>query len=324
MKISLIGCGKVAERGHLPALKSLNEVEVIAVADINLSAARRLAKKFKIPRYYKDFHSILNNEQIDTVVITAPTPKHALIAIESAKAGKNIIIKKPLAMSLSEGYEIKKALESNNVLLSIIQNYRYFPSLKIAKYKISRGFLGGILTFYGVSQTYYPTRWTSGTWLYHEKGVLLDFTPHLIDAVLWLMDASAKSVYAVGGDLTKSSGFINWANILLELDNGVSGFLETSWLTNVFDFSIDFKGTGGVMRIDVNRDWCVEIYGSQTPLDDAKNFTKYMLKAFKDIFSGRIFDKGTRAYVEVYSEIVRAFGKKRAPIPIDDGIKSLA
>lgn len=324
MKIGLVGCGAVARRGHLPALKNLDEVDVVAVADTNFAVAKRLAKKFKVAHCYKDFHLMLNDEDIDTIVITTPTTTHAMIAVESARAGKNIVVEKPLAMSLSECYAIERAVKDNDVMLSIVQNYRYFPSLKLSKYKLSKGYFGKILTFYGVSQTEYPTSWTSGTWLYHKKGVLLDFTPHLADALLWLMNTSASSVYAVGGDFTKSSGFINYANILVKLENDVSGFLETSWLTNAFAFSIDIKGTGGLLKLDVNRNRYEELYGSQTPLDDAKHFTRYMVKTFKDVLTGNIFDKAMKAYVDVYRDIIEAFKENKTPIPIDNGIKSLA
>lgn len=324
MKIGLIGCGAIAKHGHLPALKTIDGVEVVAVADTNLEAAKRAAKKFKIARHYSDFHPMLSAEDVDTIVITTPTTTHATIAIEAAKAGKNIIIEKPLAMNLSECYAIRKAVKENNVLLSIIQNYRYFSSMKIAKDRLSRGYFGKTVSFYGVSQTRFPSSWTTGTWLYHERGVLLDFTPHLSDALQWLMNTKASSVYAVGGDFTKSSGFLNYANILVKLENGVSGFLETGWLTNSFAFYLDIKGTGGLLKADVNRDNCEEIYGSQLPVDDAKRFTKYMLKVCSEAVSGVIFSRAMNAYKLVYADIASGFEKDMAPIPIEDGIRALS
>jgi len=324
MKIGLVGCGAAARRGHLPALKNLGEVDVVAVADENFKVAKGVAKEFKVSRCYKNFRLILNNGDIDTVVIATPTTTHAMIAVESAKAGKHIVVEKPLAMNLSECYAIERAVKENDVMLSLIQNYRYFPSLNMSKCKLSRGYFGKILTFYGVSQTRYPSSWTSGTWLYHEKGVLLDFAPHLVDAVLWLMNNSASSVYAVGGDFTRFSGFINYANILVKLENGVSGFLEASWLANAFAFSMDIKGTGGLLKIDVNRDHYEELYGSQTPVDDAKHFTRYMVKVFKDVLTGNIFDKAMKVYADVYRDIIKGFKEGKVPIPIEDGIKTLA
>lgn len=324
MKIGLIGCGAVARHGHLPTLKKLNGVGVVAVADTNLKVAKSVSKKFKIANCYEDFRLMLNDEDIDTVVIATPTTTHATIAVESAKAGKNIVVEKPLAMNLSECYEIKRAVKDNDVMLSIVQNYRYFSSLKMSKYILSRGYFGEFLTFHGVAQVPYPTSWTSGTWLYNEKGVLLDFTPHLVDAMLWLMNTQASSVYAVGGDFTKSSGFLNYTNMLVKLENDVSGFLETSWLTNVSAFAIDIKGTGGLLKVDVDRDNYEELCGPQTPIDDAKRFTRYMLKVFKGALTGSIFNKAMRAYGDVYRDIIKGFKEGKAPIPIEDGIKTLS
>jgi UDP-N-acetylglucosamine 3-dehydrogenase len=324
MEIGLIGCGTVAKEGHLPALKALDGINVAAVADTDFEAAKRLAKRFKVPHCYSDIKSLLNSESIDTVVITTSSTTHAMIAVESAKAGKNIIVEKPLAMNLSEGNLIKQAIKDNGVMLSIIQNYRYFPSVKMSKYILSKGYFGELLSFYGVGQMQYPTSWTSGTWPYHERGVLSDFTPHLVDALLWLMNTRPASVYATGGDFTKSSGFLNYSNMLVELENNVSGFLETSWLANVCDFYIDIKGTGGIIKVDVNRDHYEEICGPQIPIDDAKRFTRYMLQVFKGAVTGSIFDKAMKAYSDVYSDVLRGFKIGKAPIPIDDGIETLS
>jgi len=324
MQVGLIGCGAIATHAHLPALKSIDQIEVIGVADINLRVAQRTAKRFNIPSYYRDHNSMLKHEDIDTVVITAPTPVHSALAVDSAKAGKNIVIEKPLAMSLSECYDIKRAIDENNAKLTVIQNFRYFPSLRASRWKLYHGYYGSLLSFHGVAQTRCPTSWTRSTWLYHEKGVLLDFAPHLVDALLWLTSTRARSVYARGSDFTNSAGFLNYVNIMLELENGVTGFLETSWLTNALDFSLDFRGTGGRLKIDVLYDHYEEQHGVPTPLDDARNFAGRMKKIFCDLISGTLFDRSMKVYSEIYRDVVNGFEGGKIPVTIEDGTRSLA
>jgi predicted dehydrogenase len=324
MKFGIIGCGAIARRGHLSGLKRVDEAEVIAVADIDLKIAKQVAKEFKIPHYYKDYQLMLSREDIDTVVITAPTPMHARIAIDSAKAGKNIVVEKPLASSLAEAFEVKEAIMRNNVKLSIIQNFRYCPCLKISKFRLSQGYFGKIVSFHGVAHNNFPTSWTTGTWLYYEKGVLLDFAPHLVDAVLWLLDTTATRVYSLGRDFTGFSDFINHATMLVELENGASGSLEISWLAGNITFFLDVEGTGGGLKIDFPYDYYEERYGAQTPIDDVRHFSKRMWKIIMGVLSGTLLDKTLKTYPEIYRDIIMGFKKGKVPVPIDDGIKSLA
>lgn len=324
MKFGVVGCGEIARRGHLPALSRLDEAEVVAVADINLNSAKQAARKFRIPHYYKDYQLMLGQEDIDVVVVTVPTPMHSKVVIDSVEAGKNIVVEKPLASSLLEAVKIKEAVEKNDARLTVIQNFRYYSCLKISKYQISQGHFGKILSFHGLAHNSFPTAWTKGTWLYYDKGVLLDFAPHLVDSLLWLLDTNAVSVYSTGGDLTGFSGFINHANMLVELENGASGFLEISWLAGNLDFSIDVEGTSGELKIDFPYDYCEERRGTQTPVDDVKNFSKRMVKIVRDVISGDLFGKTLKTYPAIYRDILRGFKRGKAPVPVDDGIKSLA
>jgi len=322
MRFAVIGCGVIAERGHLPALKYLKNAEIIALVDIRLSRARRLAKKYGIANYYSTPDKTFADDKIDSVVITAPTPLHAELAIAAANAGKNIVVEKPLASSLSEGRAIERAVRENDVRLTVIQNYRYNPSILKAKEAIQKCSIGSITSFYVLAHTPLPNRWTRSNWLYYEPGVLLDFAPHAVDAILWLLKKHPKKVYAVGGDLTRNSGFINHAHILLQFDDNV-GVIDLSWMSGTQIFNLSFIGTGGMLLIDPFYLTFFEKHGITTPIEDFMFFINRM-NVFRHILTGKIFNFPYEVYKNIYRDYIQAIEKKkRMPVEISEALDVL-
>jgi len=324
MKFAIVGCGAVTSRYHLPALKKLEDAEVLAVVDIKKTVAKKTAKKFGIKEYYSNVDDVLNDHNIDTVVIATPTPTHAELAIKVANAGKNIIVEKPLASSLNEGIAVKCAVEDNDVKLTVVQNYRYVPSIRKAREIVLQGLLGNITSVYGVAHTPWPNQWTRGTWLYHELGVLLDFSPHVVDAILWIINSKPKKVYAVGGDFTGYCGFVNYAQASVLFENGIIGTFDLSWLTGTFRFSISLTGTSGRLEVDPRYNTLFRIHGIPTPIDDIRFFMK-RVKVIKDIITGRFFAMPRIVYELFYTDFINAVDKNsRMPVTITEAIETLA
>jgi predicted dehydrogenase len=323
MNFAIIGCGAVTSRYHLPALKKL-DAEVLAVVDIKKAVAKKIAKKFDIKHYYSNIDDVLNDPNIDTIVIATPTPTHAELAMKAANAGKNIIVEKPLASSLNEGLAVKHAVEDNDIKLTIVQNYRYVSSIRKAREIVLQGLLGDITSVYGVAYTPWPNQWTRGTWLYCEPGVLLDFSPHVVDAILWIINSKPKRVYAVGGDFTGSCGFINYAQVSVLFDNGIVGTIDLSWLTGTFRFLISLTGTSGRLEVDPRYNTLFRMHGTPTPIDDVRLFIE-RVKVIKDIITGRFFTMPRIAYELFYTDFINAVDKNgRMPVTITEALTTLA
>jgi predicted dehydrogenase len=322
MKFGIVGCGAIARRGHLPALRRLGH-EVVGVADVNEGTARKAAARFGVNHYFGDYHELLAMGEIETVVITTPTQLHSKIAVDCATVGKNIVVEKPLAMTLRECLEVREAVRSSGVQLSVMQNWRYSPSLGLLKRKLASGEVGRLLSFFGVADGRYPLSWSRSTWRYDAEGVLFDFFPHLADALLWVTNSQAKTVYARGGDVTGSSGFVNLCNMLVVLENDVCGMLATSWLAGVPDFSLELRGTGGLVTANALTGALSQKVGDQTPLDDALDFTRRTVSTAVDYFRGQLFS-ALKAYESAYLDIIRGFAKGIPPVPVEDGIRTIA
>ena len=143
LRVGIIGCGWAGEQ-HIRAYRSLEDVVVLAVADINEGKAKRFATKWKVKAWYKDYRMLLKNPEIDAVSICVPHHLHSKISVEAAEMGKHILCEKPLAISLKEADEMIKAAEKAGIILMVAENVRFHPiNLKI-KELIDEGFIGEV------------------------------------------------------------------------------------------------------------------------------------------------------------------------------------
>jgi len=325
VRVGVIGCGTIARRAHLPALKSIDHVEIWAVADVNRKAAERVAKKFNIPNVYADYKDLLKDETIEAVSICAPSFSHAEIAVESAKAGKHILVEKPLAMNVKDAVKVVKSAKEHNVKLCCVFNYRYFPAAQKAKEIITNGNLGDIVSIYGIAHTHFPISWTRSTWLYHKGGALDDFGPHLIDMICWLNESEVEEVFALGGDFLGTTNFINYIQILMKFKNRSLAVADISWLTGSFLFVIDVHGTGGHLRLDVRYNHLEKFHGMRTPLDDFRSFRTRMTTITKDVISKKFFRGALAFYKQIYEDFILSIEKGiKPPITGEEGLRVTA
>src|SRR6476646_10911528 len=103
IKIALIGCGNVGQIIHLPILKKMNDVEVLAVVDPDERKAKAVALRFGIPQTFKTIEALLNSptgSEIDAVDICTSTDQHKISAIAAMQADKDALVEKPIARTL--------------------------------------------------------------------------------------------------------------------------------------------------------------------------------------------------------------------------------
>jgi predicted dehydrogenase len=139
--VGVIGAGIISNvtlNGYFTHPKT----QVIALCDIDEERARLKAKKWGIKKTYGNYEKMLNDEKINTVHILLPHALHSEVAISAANAGKNVIVQKPIAMSLSEADSMIGAAKKNNVMLCVADNYPWYPPLHKAGTLIQEGEIG--------------------------------------------------------------------------------------------------------------------------------------------------------------------------------------
>src|SRR5215813_5754774 len=95
IQLGVIGCGGVTETRHLPALRNLPGVEVVAVADLDPDRLKRVADQFSIRRRYSNFSPLLDDPAIEVVAVCVPAQFHVEVALAALEAGKHLFIEKP-------------------------------------------------------------------------------------------------------------------------------------------------------------------------------------------------------------------------------------
>lgn len=249
VKIAVVGCGAVAERGHLPALKAAACFDVVALVDRNEGRARALADAFGVPNVSTDFARVL--PEIDAAIVALPHNLHAPVSMPFLQAGKHVLVEKPMGLSGAECAEMVAMAEQSGARLSVGHMRRFFAGLQLAKAWLERGLVGMVRRFdfrdgytysWPVASDFFFRRETAG------GGVLLDTGAHTLDTVLWLLGDVAEFSYR-----DDCHGGVE-ADCLIELTlkSGAKGVVELS-RTRILRNSAVIVGDEGEMEVFFHR-----------------------------------------------------------------------
>jgi predicted dehydrogenase len=127
LKVGVVGAGLIAQVMHLNYLRELSDrYEIAALCDISAENAKNNAERYNIPKTFSDWRAMLQ-EPIDAVLILT-SGSHAPIAIAAAKAGKHVLVEKPMCFSVEEGLEMQAAAQEAGTVLMVAYPKRYDPA----------------------------------------------------------------------------------------------------------------------------------------------------------------------------------------------------
>jgi predicted dehydrogenase len=128
LRVGVIGCGVIAEVMHLPHLNDLDDLfEVRAVCDISRAKAQACARRFGVPAVFESWEEMLVSETLDAILVLT-SGSHAPAAIAAAQAGVNVLVEKPMCLSLDEGLAMLEAAREGGVQLMVGTMKRYDPA----------------------------------------------------------------------------------------------------------------------------------------------------------------------------------------------------
>ncbi|MDR1914823.1 MAG: Gfo/Idh/MocA family oxidoreductase [Clostridiales bacterium] len=255
LKVGIVGCGGIANQKHMPSLRFIKEVEMVAFCDIIEERAVTAAKEFGTPtaKVYTDYKELLKDETIDAIHVLTPNKSHSFITVDALNAGKHVLCEKPMAKTYADALKMVEAAKKSGKLLSIGYQSRYRSDSQYLKKAVERGDLGDIYyaRAHAIRRRAVPT-W--GVFLNEEEqggGPLIDIGTHALDLTLWLMD-NYKPKSVVGNVYKKlnSNGtcgnmFGDWdpAEFTVEdsafgfitMENGATIYLEAAWALNTLD-----------------------------------------------------------------------------------------
>ncbi|MDX1531773.1 MAG: Gfo/Idh/MocA family oxidoreductase, partial [Rhodothermales bacterium] len=127
LPIGLIGCGRVAQRIHLRALRALRGVRVVALAEPDPERRRQASRLVPEAAPFADHESLLATSGAEAVVVSAPPPLHAAIAQAALEAGRHVYLEKPGATSLTEADAVVAAWRRSGLVATVGLNFRSHP-----------------------------------------------------------------------------------------------------------------------------------------------------------------------------------------------------
>ena len=188
LRIAILGAGNIAQNAHLPVYMERDDVELVAIADLNLPRAQGAADKFHIARAYGSVEELLEKEKPDAVDICVWNRSHAPCAIAAAKKGVHVLCEKPMGWSLEHALEMKKAVEQSGVTFMMALPNRFKPEYRLGRQLVDEGRLGEV--YYGktaiVRRRGTPLGWFTDT-AKSGGGPVIDIGIHAIDRAWFLM-----------------------------------------------------------------------------------------------------------------------------------------
>jgi len=142
-KVAIVGCGFVAE-GHLKAWKRVLQSNVVAVSDLNEALAKGTAEAWNVPHYYRTLSDMLGQRGINVVDICTPPQVHASLAVEAMEKGVNVLIEKPMTMTVEDAQKIVDCQRTAGVKAGVIHNWLFDIPVLEATSLINSGLLGEV------------------------------------------------------------------------------------------------------------------------------------------------------------------------------------
>lgn len=289
IRVALIGCGRQAER-HSKYFGSMGDgVRVVATADTDLDRARRIAERHGCS-WHSDYREVLERPDVNTVVIILPHALLAGAAIAAAKAGKQILCEKPMAINVRQGEEVVGAADAAGVKLMISGQHRYRTVVKTMQQLIAAGEIGRPYLIEEVRKTPgfgpgYPT-WYRKMEL-AGGGVLQNSTSHSLDLVRFIMQREIAGVSAMLGRYVHDIEGEDSGILMLRLDDGSIGVTIQSWKAH--GCRVEVTGTGGQLKIEIDNVLYVnkgagwkEIMRTPEGEDEREELDRYFVRCLRE------------------------------------------
>jgi predicted dehydrogenase len=269
LRFGIIGCGSIGPT-HAGAIGQIAGTKLVAVADPVESRARAMAEQFGVSKVYASDADLLADPSVDVVCLCTPSGMHADGAVAAMRAGKHVVVEKPMEISLAACDRIIRAADETGKKLTVISQHRFDLASQLAKQKLSAGDLGKVILAtanvkWWRTQGYYDSGDWRGTWAMDGGGALMNQGVHTVDLLQWLA-GPVKSVNAQ--TRTSAHDRIEVEDVAvatLSFANGAVGTLVASTAAYPgLPVKIDIFGTAGALTIEGDALKMLAIKGQET------------------------------------------------------------
>ncbi len=250
--VGIIGAGYIAAV-HARALELAGGFRLVAACASDAQSVAAFTARHG-GRATTDWRDLLSDQAVQAVLIATPHALHEAAAVDAARAGKHILLEKPMAHSAAACARIAAAAEAQRVVLLLGHTMRFFQPCLVAKRLIDAGEIG--MPVLGSSTM--MKIWMQGNrrpWHLDEAsggGMLLTAGIHALDRLIWLMDAPVARVSAIMRTAFHDQRADDLALLFLRFANGAAGSVASvGYRDGAPDFTAEIVGTEATLRLDL-------------------------------------------------------------------------
>jgi predicted dehydrogenase len=232
LRLGFIGCGRIAQ-AHLKAAANLSDqVRVAAIAGRRRDRAEATAREFGVAGIYDDYRQLLRDPAVQAVVVTTPNDSHAAIVCDAAKAGKQILVEKPMALDTMSAEAMVRAADAAGVTLMVAQSRRFSDAVQNMVRRLPE--IGDILrvhiTFL-VAFSQPPTDWWRSAAQAGGLVILLQGS-HSLDSIFWWLGRTPEQIYAAAARTNPAWEGEDEADIVCRFAGGATATVHLSLSTS--------------------------------------------------------------------------------------------
>lgn len=249
VRFAIVGAGGIA-RAYAEALQKTTSARLVAVADIDVASAHRLADPLGVPAYASAEELIQGQPRLEAVVVCTPPSTHPDVCRTLLRAGIDVLCEKPLSVDMDGVLEMVEAAEESGSLLTMASKFRCVEDVRKAKEMLDSGAIGDVILFENVFTSYVNMagRWNSKPGI-SGGGVLIDNGTHSLDLARYFLGA-IDELQVIEGKRTQGLAVEETVAIFFHSRGGVMGSIDLSWtIRKEVPYYIQLHGTEGTISL---------------------------------------------------------------------------
>lgn len=230
-RVALVGCGRIS-KNHFEAIDQVDGLELAAVCDADPERAAQAGAQWNVA-HYTSYEKMLKESKADVVTIATPSGLHPDQGVEAARAGKHVVMEKPMAISLTGADALVHACDKAGVQLFVVKQNRLNPPVQLLKRAIDKNRFGRIYmasctVHWARPQEYYDQAPWRGTWEF-DGGAFMNQASHYVDLIQWVM-GPVESVMAKTATLARRIETEDSGIAILKFRSGALGMIQVTML----------------------------------------------------------------------------------------------
>lgn len=305
MRVGVIGVGSMG-RNHVRVYSEI--ADLVGVTDVMQDVSKSVAEKFGVKSYESPIELLKN---VDAVSVCTPTSEHLKVAKMAIEKGVPLLVEKPFTGKSEAAAELVKMAERANLTLASGFVERCNPIVGHVQKMAAAHRFGDVISIASRRVSSFPAR-------IRDVGVIMDLAIHDVDVLRHVKGSEVRSVFALGGSHTAQT-CEDFANLLLEFEDGGLGFIEVNWLTPMKVRKLSLTCSEAFVQADYI-DQSMEISSSSIKDMDPGNLFNLPLEL--DVHSIAV-KKEEPLKVELQNFLRAAESGKAAPINGEDAVSNL-